>query len=241
MKLAICFFGQPRFLDNEMVYEKYRHLMDQYDVDVYVHSWIGGTTQSMMVSDWAKQYNIEEQLESSSKILSMYNPVTYRFDAPMAQTLSQEVRQRVVSMPYWSENNERNLLSHLKSYSESIRLVSEPDRYDFILMTRFDAFLFDFPDLQTLDPSRFYLAGRYRGCWSDVVQLSGPKFTKAFDVYSAFDHITNRLINTNQNFTAEAYKRENYTMNYSHDDVRWIDGLSVGLVRSNVGVSHIQV
>jgi len=241
MRLAICFFGQPRYLDNKKVHECYTNLINRYETDVYVHSWISGKDCEMSVSDWAKKHSIKECADATEKILSLYSPIKYKFDSPFDGRLTTETRQKASVMRFYTENNERNLLSHLKSYSESIRLVQNPQEYDFILMTRFDAYLFDFPNLHTLDTDKFYLTKRYDGGWCDITQLCGSKFAKAFDVYDNFDLITDTLVNLDPTFIAELYKRENYDLSYSRTDLRYIESLSSGIVRSNQDISSIQV
>jgi hypothetical protein len=108
-------------------------------------------------------------------------------------------------------------------------------------MTRFDAYLFDFPNLHTLDTDKFYLTKRYDGGWCDITQLCGSKFAKAFDVYDNFDLITDTLVNLDPTFIAELYKRENYDLSYCRTDLRYIESLSSGIVRSNQDISSIQV
>ncbi len=241
MRLAICFFGQPRYLNNKKVHECYSKLMDQYQTDVYVHSWISGKECEMSVSDWAKKHNIKESADATEKIISLYSPTKYKFDSPFEGRLKSETREKASTMRFYTENNERNLLSHIKSYSEAIRLVESPQNYDFILMTRFDAYLFDFPNLDSLDSSKFYLTKRYDGGWCDITQLCGSKFAKAFDVYDNFDLITNNLSKKDPAFIAELYKRENYDLSYSRSDLRYIESLSSGIVRSDQDISSIQV
>ncbi len=240
VKLAICFFGQPRYLNNKSVHGCYRKLIDQYNADVYVHSWISGKDTEFSVSDWAKTHNIKESVDAKERILSLYSPIKCKFDAPFDGCLSAETRSKACTMRLYTENNEKNLLSHLKSYSEVIRLVENPQDYDFILMTRFDAYLFDFPNLYSLDSTKFYLTKKYDGGWCDITQLCGSKFAKAFDVYQNFDSITDNLMKKDPCFIAELYKRENYDLAYSRNDLRYIESLSSGIVRSEQGISSIQ-
>lgn len=81
-KLAICFYGQPRFIDNDIVYKRYTELINQYNADVYVHSWVSNTENIMDASDWSKQNNFIEKLNSAEQIVSMYNPKKVLFEPP---------------------------------------------------------------------------------------------------------------------------------------------------------------
>lgn len=240
MRLAICFFGQPRYLGNTIVYERYKQINDRYNADVYVHSWITGTTSQMETSDWAKKHSFTENENSASIILSKYNPKKFRFDPPFAEALNEHDDAVVRKMRMYTENNKRNLLSHLKSYSEAIKLVENPETYDFILMTRFDACLMDFPDLYDLDSSKFYLTKAYDGGWCDLTQLCGGLYHKAFDVYDNFSSISNILSTKDPTMIAKLYKRENYDLYFDRKDVRYIERLSSCLVRSENGLINIQ-
>ena len=40
MKIALSFYGQPRFLENTHIHESYRHYFtNRYDCDVFGHMW----------------------------------------------------------------------------------------------------------------------------------------------------------------------------------------------------------
>lgn len=240
MKLAICFCGQPRFLGNTSVYERYKEIIERYSADTFVHSWISKSSCNMESSDWAKGYSFVENAESDSIICSMYKPKKFRFDKPFDGRLNETDRAIASKMGYYTENNERNLLSHLKSYSEVIKLIDTPENYDFILMTRFDAMQLEFPNLDTLDSSKFYLTDRYAGGWCDVSQLCGGSYAKAFNVFDNFGSITKILSDKGENMIAEVYKRENYNLYHNEDNVRYIQSLSSCLVRSEDGLKNLQ-
>ena len=40
MKVALLFFGQPRFLENSLPFESHKdHIINKYDTDVFCHTW----------------------------------------------------------------------------------------------------------------------------------------------------------------------------------------------------------
>ena len=63
------------------------------------------------------------------------------------------------------------------------------------------------------------------------------KYKKAFDIYNNIDFISNKICK----FTAEEYKKQNYLNFFDINDVILLKNLKVGLVRSNDGLSKIQI
>ena len=53
MKVALLFFGQPRYLDDDRAYNDYKRLiLDRYDTDVYIHTWFDEAGGKYDVSTW---------------------------------------------------------------------------------------------------------------------------------------------------------------------------------------------
>lgn len=233
--LAICFYGQPRFIDNDVVSKFYTNLKSQYNADIYIHSWINDFETKMDASDWSTQYNFVEKQESAKQLLTMYNPIKFCFDKSKKFQLSQDTRNLVKDLSFYTENNENNLLSHLTSFSLCVKLIENPTQYDFLLITRFDAFL-NMPDLNSLDSGKFYLFGNDHNHWTDIAFLCGNKYSCAFSVIDNMEELSKRV----QLFTAEEYKKHNYFMHFSSDKPVWLN-LGVKLVRSNDGLNKVQI
>lgn len=233
--LAICFYGQPRFIDNDFVSKFYTNLKSQYNADIYIHSWINDIETKMDASDWATQYNFVEKQGSADQLLSMYNPVKFVFEKPRQFKLHDTARNLVKDLNYYSENNENNLLSHLTSFSQCVKLIEKPSDYDFLLITRFDAFL-EMPNLNLLDNNKFYLFGKNHKHWTDIAFLCGNKYSCAFSVIDNIKELSEKV----QLFTAEEYKKHNYFMHFSSDNPVWLE-LGSGLVRSNDGLNKVQI
>lgn len=235
-ELAICFYGQPRFIDNEVVYKKYIELINQYEADVYIHSWISDMPKQMDASDWATHYNFTQSPNAEKQIITMYEPLNAVFEPPQKFSLNETTRQKVKQLSYYSENNESNLISHLTSMSKSIRLIQEFKKYKFLLVTRFDAYLYNFPNLSNLDSNKFYLDDRYNH-WSDVGFLAGDCFKQAFDVCDNINDLSDKITK----FTPEEYKKQNYLNYFKESDSVSLNNFKLGLVRSNDGLTKVQI
>jgi hypothetical protein len=243
MKLAICFYGQPRFLDNTCVYNRYKDIISLYNPDVYIHSWIAGANASMDSSDWSKKFDFKEQDRADELLIKMYSPKKYKFDSPIRPSLSESTRKKAEALPYYTANNEINMLSHLKTRSESIGLIDNPSEYDFVLVTRPDLYIFSLPDLTNLEKNRLYLTGDLVGCWTDPAILTTPEFLEAYStVYDNIDYVTDRVLagdSSKRNFIAEHYIYHNYASKFPEDRVSWTKDLMYKIVRNSDCLSHI--
>lgn len=238
-RLAICFYGQPRFIDNAVVYGKYKEIIAKYDTDVYIHSWVSGTENfSMSASDWSLRYGFVEKSNTISQLISMYSPKKFLFEPPQEFSLRAETREIVKSLRYYSPNNESNLISHLTSLGKSISLVDDPLQYDLFLITRLDAYMNVFPDLVSLDPNFTYYAsgmaneGRY---WIDGSFVVGSKYVRALNVMDKIDEISTTV----PMFTSEEYTKHGYLKCFGAETSRCLESFKVYYVRSNDGLKVV--
>ena len=57
MKVALCFYGQPRFIDNKIGYESHNeHIISKVDTDIYTHFWFDREQTTFNTSDWALKH-----------------------------------------------------------------------------------------------------------------------------------------------------------------------------------------
>lgn len=125
MKIALCFYGQPRFLE-EAYKLSFKKILDKFTPDVYVHTWwdkeLVGTPYS--VADWAKSSIIKEDLlykpNTIDKIIELYNPKKYQIDSPVN---------------HFSPPKPHNYYQFYTQYAVK-ELVK--DNYDIIIRSRFD-------------------------------------------------------------------------------------------------------
>lgn len=240
MRLAICFFGQARFLENKIVRSRYLDLIEQYNADVYVHSWISGSSVEIPLSCSSWVPCIYESSDASRKIIEWFNPTKYKFDSPFTGNLSARSETIAKTMESYSARNELAILSHLKSIEEVVNLIDEPEQYDFILMTRFDVMLEKFPNLLELDSNKFYIRWQPNMWWYDAAQLCGAKFIKAFDTWKNIDVIVEYLYHNDRRFYPELFKRRQYEIaECDTKSVVYTKDLDYCIVRSNDGLNNV--
>lgn len=240
MKFAICFFGQPRFLDNNVVQKCYIDLIKKYSADVYLHSWISSTDikEPLSTSSWVPP--VYETKDAVNKLISWLSPKKFRFDSPFTGRLSDYSRNIASSMESYSERNELAILSHLKSIKECVDLIDYPESYDFILVTRYDVMLENFPNLNDIDSKKFYIRHQPNLWWYDAAQLCGGKFFRAFHSVDNVEGIVEYLHKHDRRFYPELFKKRQYEIaGYSFNDVEYTSNLEYAIVRSNDGLNNI--
>lgn len=233
MKVALCMFGQPRVIRNQFTFQShYDHIISKYDTDVYCHSWISDEEIKFEYSDWVNTDRRSTQdLHAGGIILEQYKPKKFLFEKPKTFSLSGKYRELAINsgrcplgVYYWSENNESNLMSHLYSISKSISL-SKDEKYDWIILSRYDNYIENIPSLYELEPNNLYLSNQYPH-FIDVLMLGGQKQINTMD---CFDDIPELCREINY-FTPEEFKRASFKRKFESEKRT---DIIVGIARTN--------
>jgi hypothetical protein len=193
MRVALCFFGQPRQARKGIA--TFRDLIQRHahdvEFDVYFHAWHDPLQTRYAASPWR---NIPEEdlvVDPSiiDSLLQAYRPVAHlveppktTFDIPGIET-----------SPFWAystpavRTNLVNTLSQLYSRQRVRDLVSQHGRrYDLMIGSRFD-FLKPIPVLlASLDRSKLYVSDMHvpRPIFPDNLVITNPDlFSSLFNAY----------------------------------------------------------
>lgn len=225
MNIAVCFYGQPRFIDNILSYESHKQkIFNQGNVDVFAHYWFDEEETNFIASDWSKKHNNYIHKNAPKLIKDYYNPVKIFQEKPKSFDENNTIKDLCRTLPYFSENNFYNLQSHLYSFEQSFNLLKEyckenDKQYDFVVSTRFDNHIVNFPDLNILEKNALYIDRRCGNNFTDVILLFGVSMLESFTPYSKFQQITKE---TNL-FIAEEYKRLSFLHHHTTNNMRYID------------------
>ena len=127
MKIALCFAGQSRALEEGYEYYK-RNLLDHYDVDVYVHSW-----------------------SKKDEIISLYNPKAILVEQTCENEHAYDHVYISDPVKYPQKNNYRQFYSLYKC-SQLIQ-----GEYDWVIRTRTDYALNVVIPFKDLDNTKLYI------------------------------------------------------------------------------------
>lgn len=226
-KVALCFFGQPRFVDREEIRDSYyKNIIDRYDTDVYAHAWYS-SEGDYEFSSWSNLSHHSVPDGALETIAKFYKPSILVHDKPMQFQLPRHVQEYVdgrFSGGHWNARNYSNLMSQLYSIqrvSDYLYLKSQITtviKYDFIVLARYDTLLYNFPDLEELNSQKFYVPNTHGGL-PDMIKVYGPKFLPwarnvYFDINGSYEGIREP--------TPEEFKRIAFLRRFSEDDIERI-------------------
>ena len=244
MKVALCIFGQPRFLDNPHPFKSHKkYILDKYDVDCYCHMWWKSGIKEFDANPWAfkSQKCKATSIDPIALITSQYHPVKIIADEPRNFKLSDNTlaltRKHFPKDFRWSDKILSNICSHLCTIENSVRLIENKSKYDFIIVSRYDNFIHDLPDLYKLNNSKFYLSDHHFR-FPDLMYIFGHKFIESQYTFTNMDFLAeNQLINFWEP-SAECYKYFNYLDKFKKDDLCRIP-LPIRVVRGENGFGDL--
>jgi hypothetical protein len=259
LKVALCIYGQPRFIENPHTWASHKyHIIDRYNADVFTHCWINKDNNIFEYADQVKEELKTNEIENSDQIiLKKYKPKKYIFEQSKNFYLDDNTREllllkkkiyeeRVNGTFNYTLNNEKNHLSQFYSISKCINLL-ENEKYDWIILSRYDNYIYDFPNLYMLDSNNLYIDNTYSYNFADVLIFGGQSQMKTLDCFDILPELTKKIYY----FTPEEYKRVAYQRLYGYDppiigEYNYEIGqekrvrIGVGVVRSN-SLENLQI
>ena len=76
MKIALCLSGQPRSFEKGYEYHK-KNLLDQYNVDVFIHTWESDDSKKYVDLYEPEEYIIEKHLMMPLATFQMINLISF--------------------------------------------------------------------------------------------------------------------------------------------------------------------
>ena len=141
MKIALCFSGQARSFEKGYEYYK-KNLLDNYDVDVYIHSW---------------------KFDGEEKFLDLYEPKSFKFSDPYSNTEQGfKLDDYYTHTPNREKYPPRFTYSMFDSMYRCLELLvheslNNRTDYDWVIRTRTDYALNVSIPFETLDSNKLYI------------------------------------------------------------------------------------
>lgn len=196
MKVALCFWGQPRFIENPVTYEGVKkNFLDKYDVDVYVHTWFS-QDGTMVGSNWSginHKINpntlniIYDRYRNNLKRLWWQTQPNFLEDERFKPLRQQMYNHMHVSACIVHDRNFNSLCSQMVSTTEIINVIKHfgVEQYDWIVVMRQDCHVIDIPDLETLDPTKFYCSNCGPESLKEEFLIFHPRYIDALNMINA--------------------------------------------------------
>ena len=231
MKVALLFFGQPRFVDNPEIERVYKSsIIDKYDTDVFCHAWWKEGDAEFDYSSWSKINKCPIPPNALELIREKYQPLILVHDEPRHFELPQKVKEFIDEKftgkcpdgDHWNHKNYSNIMSQLWSIKtvsnifETYRKSSEvTEKYDWVILARYDTVLINFPNLEEYNQNKFYLPDHHSR-FPDTIQFFGTKYLNWSK--NAFDDIEN-VYEGIWEPSPEAFKMGSFLRRFSGNDL----------------------
>jgi hypothetical protein len=256
LRVALCFSGQPRNIENPYTWLSHKHhIIDKYQADVFAHTWINDDERQFDYSDWVYEKSITESQHSDELILKKYKLKNHIFEKPKHFTLDEKSRTIITekenvffqkyNQRHYSLNNENNTLSQLYSVSKSIELID--GKYDWVILSRYDNYIWNMPNLYQLDKDNLYLNNRQYFNFSDLLIFGGQEQIETLNCYNKIPELCEKI----NYFTPEEFKRVAYQNVYKPTDNKneyeYIIGqekrisIGVGIARLKNSIENLQI
>jgi hypothetical protein len=219
MKIALLLFGQPRNIENSLVYESYKKwVISKYDTDVFAHVWYE-PNQVFKPSDWSKLKDIECNPSTLNILQNSYNPVRMEDEIPKVFKLNEKYRTsaKFTKFHYFNDHNISNIISQLYSIDRVCEIYKKycnetGNNYDFIILGRYDLIIESFPNIIDLDKQYFYTMNHHPR-FPDLFFIFNPQFLDTQNTYNNLDKLCEKLISSDKDFwefSVECLKFNNF-------------------------------
>jgi len=196
MNVALILSGQPRFTNNQNTFDSHkRNILWKYKTDVFCHCWYDPSQLTQPASNWSTLPNAVIQPNAVNRILAEYNPVCMDWEPPKKFEFSAKIKtlleEKFKGQEGWTDQHYSNILSSLYSIQRAALELIQRDymQYDFIILSRYDNFIYKMPDLETLEKGKFYVSDHHDRM-PDLFFIFDPKFFS----FLALFHNAERLI-----------------------------------------------
>jgi hypothetical protein len=241
MKIALLFYGQARFIDSPYIINSFKeHILDKYDTDVFCHTWWSESMDTFISSTNTENEDIPVYKNTIQHINDIFKPKILLYDSQINFLDIPFCKEYIIGMmehPNWKQDNWKwntsfrnsknyfNICSALYSKERSIQIFEEYCKknnvqYDFIILSRYDLSIINFPDLLLLDKSKIYISNSHP-YWPDEMYITNYKYLDGFKGYS---YIENNISNNNflqglDRAVGESLKEACFYEYFNKDDV----------------------
>lgn len=230
MKIALCFFGQPRFYNNNEIREFLRDIKAEGDVDVYMHLWKPEKENNYMRSPWS---GIDENLavidleNLKEKIEDIYEPIALEIEDERT-FVSNPADFRRAPAPTSPEIVHRMYYSQWK-VGEMLKASGK--EYDLVFKMRTDSAVKGLRPLKDIVGDRIWVPDNcpVMGWFNDNFSVSSQEnFYKIAGTFNNLDKFYNEGVDMNGETMLKAQLKHECVLN----NVMRNRFINVGLVRS---------
>jgi len=225
MKIALIYFGQPRWINNPHCYNTQREkIFSQGEVDVFAHLWEPGKSDYAF-STWSNMHTCPSNKNDIEIFLEKWKPKSIKteIDPGFSYEEGYKLIADRISMRDFNIS-----LSHLYSLEKAIEVFEEHQQqsgavYDFVAFMRTDLCVWDFPNLSQIKKGFFYYSSLFHADhFADLCYITDPLYVSGLKVYS-------KIMNPHAEFlknigmpSAEQLKRNSFLSTFNSSVLKQI-------------------
>jgi len=208
MKVAYCFYGQPRRIDEGFaIVEKFMKKNPDIHIDFFYHTWFSKdiSTNVYDASPWRglDTNDLLIQPDSINKLNTLYAPKAYQVDEPKKfnstiESIKESILYKITPDKYIQNLN--NTLSQLYSIQQACNVLqtyiqNSGIQYDYIILSRFDFRKEIEIQLHMLTNTMLYLSNI-----QESIKHFGAYYISNYEIFlnitNTFDNLINLINNT---------------------------------------------
>lgn len=235
MKIALIYFGQPRWINNPHCLEtQQRNIFSQGDVDVFAHLW-AYKAEDYSSSSWSNMPSCPSTPNDISTFIKNYNPVSYKteidpgFSSPeILYAINHRTPETAAYGGIVTERNFNICLSHLYSLEKAIEVFEyyveqHKVEYDFVIFMRTDLCIWEFPKLNELQKGYFYFSSLFHSDhFADLCYITDQRFVCGLKAYSYLTDPSQEIVKNLTMGNAEQIKRLTFLKQFNKEVLRQV-------------------
>jgi len=185
LKIALVFFGQPRFVSGSSYESIKSNLLDKYECDTYAHLWLSNSKGFSFENN--SNPNITKINKNIDDFKELYKPIDIIMEEPLNKDTIMNPLMSINAFNFIKDNNEsyNNVyknISRFTSQKRSFLLIKDTNKYDFIISIRTDLKINIMPDLNTLSKDKIYspIRGNGPNKYIDQINIFPSKYAHYF-------------------------------------------------------------
>lgn len=238
MRVALCFFGQPRYIENSSSFNSHKDkIYSQAEVDVFTHFWYDSSNLSLAKSDWCNAISPTLRSDTVDTIIKLYKPTVLNYEKQINFYPDIELQQIVRGKHSFTANNTFCLLSHLYSMQKTVELLEvyvklTSINYDFVIVSRYDNKIISFPNLKKLPKNKFFLTAQQGvyPAFTDHLFITDFKYLECFKMFYKIKQLSKQVVGC----CPEEYKLNQALNLYGKEILIYLEDLQVKFLRSSV-------
>ena len=241
MKIALIYFGQPRFVNNPNCYESQKaYVMSQGDCDVFAHLW-EPSSDGYNFATWSGLNNEPAHESDINTFVQKWNPKKLAIE-PNRDFNNESLYNAIQHKLPGAENRKYNFnlcLSQLYSIERAIELYEEHiketgDTYEFVIFMRTDLCVWGFPTLNLLEKGKFYFSDLFHyEHFADLCYIADPKYVRGLKCYSYLSDKSLDIVDRISQGNAESIKKATFIRAFGNSPLKQTP-LLVRVVRDNI-------